>query len=628
MPAPSFHNLPEGTRKLILSHALFDDAPDESRFDDFSAPFHPDVALLTVSRCVHDEALPIIYHTLHLGGDASRALKYLAFVGSGRVRKFTRQLKINYQCQQVCRFRHGSVINWLPVFEFLWHNWASLERVYIDFQPCWDKEIYCFPHNKCELTWNEEEDQFWCGLKWLTMPQEIVFQDKVPEYFAHRHAKELGWKMSGEVFGNYLDTRNSHTHFRGKLVNPEYPGEYNWHLHIHDLINSNIDVADFVYNPDDQAWKNLQSSTTSLKEVEEAPHTQLAQMQAPARLHFLALPNEIRLKILEMACDEWIYKPHWPVEAHRWNAGEGLLFTCKQIRNETPSLFRRFRIYGGSPLDELKKLGSNIAHVRTLEIHFSCFCPPFCPNGDIEHIDTIASRCNAQTLPWEYSPDAYSSQSRIVQLYLHMWTEAMKTIQAQPRIEHIEVTFSSCCRYFTSPEDRWERAMYTVPEDCMTLENRFLLLLNMCRQIKSFSFVGDVPPSLAFRVAELGPKEALVLKWVSQEMASFIEQIERDRTEWEGSVPSFRGHQEMDEKPRQKGPAYPRTEYPTKNPVTHFVVVMDRTNKASRAVLDEPQDEVYLPEPTMKLVTHPLSERGWREVRELMDFERLDQRYL
>ncbi|KAL2262723.1 hypothetical protein VTK26DRAFT_312 [Humicola hyalothermophila] len=264
MSALSFYNLPRTARELVLKYVFHAGGPSEAQLHDRHPPYHPKASLLYVSSRIHDETILIFYSSIGLGGDAAQALSYLRFVNPDRLRRYTRTLTVDYQCLYECRSRYTDSTDWLPAFHYLWDHWTCLRRINIRFQPCLDcgTEDNTYLEKKCELMWNEEADVSWRGLKRLTTPEEIVFNDEVPEYFAYTHAKELGWRMEGTVSGGIHDGIEPLTRFRGRLINPQYPDIYSWHLHIHSLIDSGIDVRMLIYDKNDASWKNTAVSTT------------------------------------------------------------------------------------------------------------------------------------------------------------------------------------------------------------------------------------------------------------------------------------------------------------------------------------------------------------------------------
>jgi hypothetical protein len=189
------------------------------------------------------------------------------------------------------------------------------------------------------------------------MVKQIRYLDPVPEYYARRTAKRLGWDMHGELSGGYSDPFKPLNRFKGVI------------LHAGRL------------TPGD------------------SPSSQQTRGHQPFR--FLGLPLEVRHRIYDYACES-PYKPFWPECPARWNSGFGLLLVSRQISTEAlPSIYRTFRIHGGRPLDAVGKLGPKLAYIRRLELHLSCFCPSGGRNLWHNNGTLFAARAaDAQTTPW------------------------------------------------------------------------------------------------------------------------------------------------------------------------------------------------------------------------------------
>jgi hypothetical protein len=459
---------------------------------------------------------------------------------------------------------HLRELNWSPVFDILKESWACVRHVQVHFgwdQVRWHTRWNCandepldYLTDACGLFWNEKKDSFWRGLRTLIMAQDIEFVDYVGEYFVYHHARQLGWQTQGVLWGDYRDSRRLNTEFLGMLVNPRYPHQFDWMIHVHKLIEQGIDVSGLTYDPDDDSWRDPPTGPVTRP-----------------KKHLLNLPPEVRQIIYDYAC-EWMDRAFWPDRPNRWNAGVDLLCTCKQIAREAlPSVYRNFRINGDSALDAVHHLGTRISHIRRLELHFTCFCP--CNTGrystwgmgDYAKIKTIANRHNLSSRS-EFMNRG--EEDRIpFQRYMEMWSGAMAVIQAQPDLNEMEVTFSSCCRYYAEWFEGDDGPYQSL---CLKLENRFLDLLMGCRQLDKLALIGDVPPSLALRIQQTFTTP-LTTEWISAEMSDFIKLTEKDRVERESQA-----HPTV---PVQRRP-YPQMPYPTPDPLTHFVLVDQCSNKS------------------------------------------------
>jgi hypothetical protein len=339
-----------------------DSAPRESEGDTYPDVPEEHFGLLCVSRQVYEEASEILYESVHLGSHPLWAYDYLNFIGPVR-RLQIRNLTIRFKCCWDC-VKYRDAHDWAPVFEFLWLSWACLRTVHIHFDPHPEPNYRYKPgaEETCRFKLDARDDSFWWDLRKFTTVREICFPNPVPEYFVRQHAKAQGWLMDGTIGDD-----NGLSTFTGKLVNPTYPDEFDWVNEGNRLYFLGIDVSNFSYD----FYKNVY-----LKD--EAPRPQptgSALADTPRRTGFLDLPIELRRDIYDRA-SEWVYKPFWPDRPAHWNTGFGLLLVSKQISQEAlPSIYRTFRINGGTPLGMLDTLGRNIQHVRTLEIHLCCFCP-------------------------------------------------------------------------------------------------------------------------------------------------------------------------------------------------------------------------------------------------------------
>jgi hypothetical protein len=616
----AFFDLPRGVRDQIYRHVLHDGAPDEPLLDDPTDPYVPAsrLGLLGASRRVHNEAEAILYEIVWLGSSALNARRYLDFLGPPRIRKI-RGLVLFYQCLGDCRTSHGpeTSLNWEPVFDMLWHSWACIRRVEVHF-----REDYVRWHrirnvdvsagvdyltDTCKLVWQEDIDSFWRGLRTLTMAQEIEFVGSVPEYFAWRHARELGWQMQGTVSGDSRDSRRPNTEFDGRLINPRFPDQFDWLLRqIHPRLEEGIDVSGLACSPGHVRYKD--STAFSNPHVKDTTTSLVA---APIRNHFFNLPIEIRQLIYEYA-SEWRERAYWPDRPKRWNTGVVLLSTCKQIAREAlPSVYRQFKLHGCSALEDLGRVGRHLSHLRRLELHFTCFCPcsqDLAPHPQLSFTGTIHAHENPRYRRPQYAIErehSHTAQARL-QRYMDMWSDAMASIQGQPRIQDIEVTFASCCRY--KPRIYRGQTAEEAARDqsrCLALESRFLDLLAGCRPAERFTLVGDVPPSLAVRLP-------LAIKSISCQMSDFIRGTEADRSAWDSGGHAF-AHW-------TKSTPYPWTTYPTPRPVTHFVLVNERSPGSMWHLNVEPSGEKQ--EEKEKMLPRPggLSAWSWEDLRNLADY--------
>jgi hypothetical protein len=322
------------------------------------------------------------------------------------------------------------------------------------------------------------------------------------------------------------------------------------------------------------------------------------------------------------------------------------LLVSKQISKEAlPSVYRTLRINGGAPLEMLHTLGGNIQHVRTLEVHFSCFCP----------WGSRAHQLNNETIYATIDPESTFSRGRlvsewyptapVVKRYQDEWTEVFTRIQAQRGISDLAVTFLSCCRSTVSSSwiTRFTRGQEGQGQQyqscCLALEDHFLSLLANCRGTHKISLAGRAPPSLALRLAspqspetvegssnsstELIPTLSacgMTVKFVSKAMAAFIKATEEQRREWGHQV-----HVEMvdeTEAPWTNTARFPPFEYDVTSPhAPHFVLVRDRTPRARWAELVHPESIVTGSEKDTQAVVDVLAARAWEDVAGYMDHD-------
>ena len=581
-------DLPFDVRDQVYRHNLHDGASQNAseEWRNWSYCISPDIpneqlGLLRASRGVYEETSTVLYQTVYLGSNAQAAWKYLLFIGPSRRRQI-RYLTIYYECRGKCRLKDSQRNQhiWVPVFELLRISQASLRQVDVYFKSCgqgWcngDMDIR-YLDTVCCLEWQEEADHFWRGLRTLTMVQEIRFKNVVPEYFAHVHARESGWRLQGKVVENEWVTTDYLKGFIGKIVNPAYTTEIGY--------------------------------ATSPAEGRNQPNNH-------KKRAFLDLPIDIRLEIYDRACDEWVYKPFWPVHPMRWNSGIGLLSTCKRIATEArQSVYRTFRIYGGSPLGALIRLGPDIAHIRRLEIYFSCFCPWGGTCLQLNNNTIFAKEAGREALQVNFKLSDWRPGPEVLQQYTDMWTEAMNLVQAQKGIIQLDVTFLSCCR---SP---WAMSNWPRPVSrhyrscCLGLENHFLDLLEGCRRVEKLSLAGNVPPSFAVRMEQVswGFGQSMRVVKVSPSMDSFIKGVE---LEWETR------DQTPGPLPWHKTVPYPHIKSTSMDSITHFVLVRQNTarNRWARLVGLEGEERT---EKKMERVVGPFSGRSWESLRALLDYD-------
>ncbi|KAK4151010.1 hypothetical protein C8A00DRAFT_36356 [Chaetomidium leptoderma] len=618
----TFFDLPRAVRDTIYSYALHSEAPHRfNTWNNHTDPYVPykHIGLLCASQCVYEEASAVLYETVHLGSNALKALAYLKYIGPDRIRQI-RNLAVSYQCVGSCQTTYDRTqgLDWGPVFGLLWDSWACVRHVEVDFDMnCVQWNTIYNAHGDetevgeaCELLWGEEDDSFWCGLRSFTMAKEINLGYSVPEYFIHHHARELCWRMEGGVSGDYRDGAWPNSEFHGSLINPQYPHQFDWLLHVHKRISQGIDVSGMTYDANDDSWRDTDDTITAATCTQapgQANNTKL--VVARSKKSLLDLPFEIRHAIYDYA-SEWLERAHWPEHPKRWNSGVDLLCTCKQIAREAlPSVYRNFRLDGCSALDALTRLGPKVSLLRRLELHFTCFCP--CDQDGMRR--KISNRTiYAQELEHNMASSDTANfmypKKEVIQRYMNMWSEAMARIQHQPRIKELEVTFASCCRYKPRRYGAgWTWEITAISKSrCLALETHFLDLLTSCRQLEKLSLIGDVPPSLATRMQQASV--SLTTKWISLYMSAFITVTEAERaawdseahvlTEWENTRP------------------YPQTPYPTPDPITHFVLVNERSNKARWRQHVGLGDE----EKEMRLVQGELSTRDWKNTRDLLDY--------
>jgi hypothetical protein len=512
------------------------------------------------------------------------------------------------------QLRSRTSLDWQPIFDLLWQSWACVRRVEVHF-----REDYVQWHkfrdidhsagidyltDTCKLIWKEEIDSFWRGLKTFTMAEEIDFVDFVPEYFAYRHARELGWQMDGTVLGDSRDSQHPGTEFRGKLINRRFPGQFDWILgQVHPRPQEAMDTSALVYDSDKENCKDF------ALEDPRAEDTAANSVATSTKTHFFNLPVEIRQLIYEYA-SEWRDRAYWPDRPKRWNTGVDFLYTSKQIAREAlPSVYREFRLHGCSALEDLGELGQHISHVRRLELHFTCFGPcsqDMARDQRLSFTGTIYSQAVQRYTHPRHTMENERPSQDFLQRYMDMWSQAMVGIQAQPRIQEMEVTFASCCRYKARTHGgRTEEEASRQQLRCLALETHFLDLLAECQQVERVTLVGDVPPSLAVRLP-------LTIKSISSQMSGFMRATEEDRAAWDNAALLFTQWENTT--------PFPWMPYPTPHPVTHFVLVNEHSPRARWYRNVESNGEEEWEKDGMLPVTDGLTARSWEDIRDVADY--------
>ena len=540
---------------------------------------------------MYEEASAVLYSTAYLGPYAPEAVRYLEFLGPRRVRQI-RTLVLSYKCEQMCHLSYGYErgLYWAPVFELLHQGWACVRHVRVLFDCC---SRLCGPSWRldtgCRLRWDEDNDTFFSGLRALRMAEHIDFMVPVPEYFAHRHAREFSWRAKGMIGGDDYGGFNTHTQYRGLLINPTFPVEFDRILDVHSLIEQGCDVSALGHSWDKKVRMQIQNIPAHPTAV------------ASPTKHFFALPLEIRRLIYDFS-SEWVEKGCWPSKPLRWNTGVDLLCTCKQVAHEAlPSLYRNFRIYAPSTLKTLNRLGLRAAHIQRLELYFTCFCP-----SALDRRDGFRKSIHAEELAVSYGRTyltGYVFESGTYQRYRDTWSFAMARVQALTLVRELKVTFSSCCRYPVSRFDRWFNSYPALQAGCRMLENHFLGLLADCRHVNRLVLAGDVPPSFAVRISRRPTGIPLSLKWTSPKMRDFVERAAR-------------------EGPELKSAPYPHTHYWQQDPPTQFILAADGTTLA-RWEQNVGDGGRQAGEGTASSLSRAVLSREWEDLHELLDYENL-----
>jgi hypothetical protein len=399
--------------------------------------------------------------------------------------------------------------------------------------------------------------------------------------------------MKGKVGGGYEDPFRPLNTFVGKLRNPQYPNGS------HEL----------------RPWAMPR---------EKAEHFRL-----------LDLPLEIRQLIYGHAL-EWVSKPFWPTQPARWNAGLGLLRTCKQVAEEAaPFLYNKLTIHGGLPLRDLNRFGKNLAHVRVLELQFSCFCPSGGKN--LRHNNNTIYAAASPEFDNHFRPPYLCRDSNALRNIKGAWTKVMSQIQHLGGLTEVAVTFQSCCRSisYQPPLRLGDSAAFGwVPYTdfdparvrCAELENHFSdLLAGCCRSIQQLSLWGNVPPSLAVRLAQPYPESGLSIRSMGKTMAMFIKNIEVERYDWEKRLEY--AELQLTSTSLENGlhvawnhsrPFPSDLEYPNQQPAPHFVLGREGSARDKWTANVMPEGDCL--KAGLELVRGPITNTpSWRHLKQFMD---------
>lgn len=505
----TFLDLPLEIRNRIYEDVLIPDWLEPTEWGDVSKLGVPkeNLGLLRVSRRVHEEATAVLYATLFLGGRATICTKYLDWLGPARVRQ-ARKLVLSYECHQWCYYQQssGQAVDWEPVFARLWNWWACPRQVLVYRVECsmrWHKySDYAWPGNhamegKCRMLWDVEMDTFWDGLKSLNTVESIRFFDFCPRYFVDDIARDRGWRPS-LIWDDPTDTV-----FYGSLLNPTFPAQFDWTLHVHGLIEEGVDVSMMTYDPEDTSWRYTDGPANDAEGA-----MVVAEKPKKPRITFFDLPPEVRRQIFDYACVH-MEKEYWPVMPKRWHSGTEILTASKRVAIEViPSMYRTIRLFGYDAIQPLARLGARarLVHAQRLELYFSCYCE--------YSFDRPAVR---RTL---YQRDVWDREHLNV---LEMWRDAFAVLSAEPvrsTLREYDITMYSCQRC----RRNYETTTHEHPEDCAELEALFVeLLVGLRPQMERLTLSGDIPPSLAVRMAKEsqgGPR--MLLKWIDPAIRDFM----------------------------------------------------------------------------------------------------------
>ncbi|KAK3899043.1 hypothetical protein C8A05DRAFT_37348 [Staphylotrichum tortipilum] len=451
----------------------------------------------------------VLHETLFLGGNAELARQYVRELGAGRIRK-VRKLVLSYECHQDCHYSGsmGQALDWGPIFDFLREWWACPRQVLVHYLHCdmaWHKACSGFDgwrgntemEGECHTRWDEARDTFWCGLKRLTMVEKMEFCDVCPGYFVDRIARDNWWQVapgSRGYDGVFEET------FRGTLVNPAFPDEFERILGVHGRIDQGIEPLEENCVQGDNGWE-----TQDKDPADDAEGTMVVANPKTAKptTTFFDLPPEIRRMIFDYACVP-VERECWPYSPKRWHTGTDIVAVSKRFAMEAiPAMYRIIRLYADDALETLLRLGSRacLTHARRLELYFACYCDRDWDRTGVHRTIRPESCVN---------PEA-------------MWRDTFAVLSTEParsNVREYDVTMFSCQRFHpkrtANPDSSWD--------GCAGLEESFLnLLAGLGPQMEQLSLSGDVPPSFAARMATDSRRGARMrLTWIDRDTRDFM----------------------------------------------------------------------------------------------------------
>ncbi len=538
----TFLGLPLEIRNRIYEHAMFRNWIEDSEWGGQSKPGVPEenLRLLCVSRQVYAEAIEVLHGTMFLGGNAALACEYLDWQSPWRIRK-VRKLILSYECYQDCIFRmqNAAAINWEPIFNRLWQCWACPREVQVYHLYChmrWEKWNVEFEgrnrlEGACKTRWDEKTDKFWKFLKKLRTVEKMVFMDRCPGYFVHQIARDNWWQ---EWRKRPID--DDCPNFQGTLINPTFPGEFDWTLHVHRLIEEGVDVDWMEYDPDDDSWRTPEADPANDADpTNDAERTMVVAKpnsakpkSAKPKLTFFDLPPEVRRKIFDYAC-VLVEMEYWPYEPKRWHAGTEIIMASKRVYAEAiPSMYRTLRVYGYDNIQPLARLGAQgrLAHARRLQLYFSCYCNNEWDREGLRRTLSPEKRLSDKELErdlreWGTLPHPVDAERH--RRTLKMWREAFAVLSAEPcrsNIRDFDITMYSCQRCRRDQETHFHLS----PAECAELERQFLEgLVSLRPQMQHLRLAGDIPPSLPVRLftEPLGGVR-MDLKWIDEKIRTFM----------------------------------------------------------------------------------------------------------
>jgi hypothetical protein len=324
--------------------------------------------------------------------------------------------------------------------------------------------------------------------------------------------------------------------------------------------------------------------------------------------------------IYDEVCRDWEFKAYWPAEPARWSLGLGLPLVCKQIWEEaSPYIAKTVRVFGGSPLRDIERVGPRITSTRAVDLHFSCFCP-----SGPRHLRLNNETIFAKEDPVRrYAPGPLTQvypNDELAQSYKDEWTEVMKQIRSRPNIREVEVTFISCCRqpatYDTWMPHRTPGYADSLRSFCLTLEGQFIsLLLAACHGFDVVTLRGNVPPSLAVRFEQPDTGQGLSLQVTSKQMAAFIKGVEKETAERDANDLDT-----LDPTWAKQTPYPPLRYHPAKSPPPHFVLERTARGRSAWSWSEERNKEAGVAT-GMERVSGPLFAESWERVSEVFDFD-------